>query len=161
MFVWQPLLLVGCVGLLMFTRRQHRLGAALILVTLLETYLNSIVADWWGGGSFGARRFDWVLPIAVLGIALVFDSLWPRRSARAIICVLLAGLCLFQIALAQAHYYRVLPEQQPFPIAEYDSGQPLSGDFFAQVVFGSLREPTFLIATTPTIWGDALPPLHT
>ncbi|MEO7908915.1 MAG: hypothetical protein ABIV47_04630 [Roseiflexaceae bacterium] len=161
LFVWQPLLLVGCVGLLIFARQQHRLGIALILVALLETYLNSIVADWWGGGGFGARRFDWFLPIAVLGSALVFEMLWARRSARAIMWVLLVGLCLFQLALAQAHYYRVLPEHQPFPIVDYDTGQPLARDFFAQAVFGSLRDPAFLIETTPTIWGDAIPPIHT
>jgi len=161
LFVWQPLLLVGCVGLLMLTKRQNRLGSALMLVALLETYLNSIVNDWWGGGGFGPRRFDWFLPIAVLGIALVFDSIWAKRSARAIICVLLGGLFLYQLALAQAHYYRVLPEQKPFPIEDYDAGHPLGHDFFAQVVFGTLREPAFLIATTPTIWGDAVPPLQT
>lgn len=161
LFVWQPLLLVGCVGLLMFIRRQPRLGAALILVALLETYLNSIVADWWGGGGFGPRRFDWFLPIVVLGIALVLESLWSRRSARALSYGLVGGLFLYLLALAQSHYYRVLPEQKPFPIEAYDSGQRLGFDFYAKVVGGTLREPTFLIAETPTIWGDAVPPIHT
>jgi hypothetical protein len=132
-----------------------------MLVALLETYLNSIVTDWWGGGGFGPRRFDWFLPIAVLGIALVFEAIWTSRLARALIWMLLTGLCLYQLALAQAHYYRVLPEQKPFPIADYDTGQPLSRAFFAQAVFGSIREPAFLIETIPTIWGDAVPPLHT
>jgi hypothetical protein len=32
-------------------------------------YVNSSVSDWWGGGAFGARRFDSTLPMLALGLA--------------------------------------------------------------------------------------------
>jgi hypothetical protein len=38
------------------------------VVGLLVWYVNSVVADWWGGGSFGGRRFDSILPVLALGL---------------------------------------------------------------------------------------------
>ncbi len=122
LFVWQPIALLGCAGLVLFARRRHRLGAALILITVLETYLNSVVLDWWGGGGYGSRRFDWFTPILAYG---------------------------------------VLPGGVPFPRQQHDQGQPLPGDFFAQIVVGTLREPAFLIATKPSILTTDVPPLQT
>jgi hypothetical protein len=50
------------------------------------TYFNMCVGDWWGGGSFGSRRFDAALPILAFGIAASFESLRSfvaRRPALA------------------------------------------------------------------------------
>jgi hypothetical protein len=75
--------------------------------------------------------------------------------------MLIGCLFLYQLALAQAHYHRVLPEQQPFPIEDYDAGRPLSPDFYTQAISGSLHEPAFLVESKPTIWSEAAPPIHT
>lgn len=71
LFSWSPLLLASAIGLVGFVRRELRLGLPLAAVTLVIWYVNSVVADWWGGGSFGGRRFDSVLPILALGLATV------------------------------------------------------------------------------------------
>lgn len=58
LFSWSPILLFATVGLLFFLRREPRLGIPLALLLAGLTYVNGSVADWWAGGSFGARRFD-------------------------------------------------------------------------------------------------------
>ncbi len=160
LFVWQPVALAGFVGLLAYTKRNRRLGVALVLVTALETYLNSVVRDWWGGGGFGPRRFDWFIPIQALCVGFLLQKIWNRWVWRTLILTLVTGCVMYQLALAQAHYYRVLPENQVFPIPQYDEGSPLSSDFFSQVLFGVLREPSYLVDVKPAIWATTAPPFR-
>ncbi len=71
LFSWSPILVAAAVGLVAFVWRERRTGLPLVAVALLIWYVDSTVADWWGGGSFGGRRFDSVLPILALGLAAV------------------------------------------------------------------------------------------
>jgi hypothetical protein len=68
LFAWSPLLLVSAIGFFGFLRREPRIGLPLAVVGLVVWYVNSVVADWWGGGSFGGRRFDSILPVLALGL---------------------------------------------------------------------------------------------
>jgi len=80
LFSWHPLFLAGLVGLAIALRR-HRFVAGSLLVTLAATiFVNAGVIDWWGGVSFGARRFDGMWPVFALGLAVVADRV-PRRAA--------------------------------------------------------------------------------
>jgi hypothetical protein len=86
LFSWSPILLVAASGLLGFVRAHPRRGLPLAAVALLVWYVNSTVADWWGGGSYGARRFDSALPILALGLAtaVLFVTELVRRHPRAV-----------------------------------------------------------------------------
>ncbi|RIK27017.1 MAG: hypothetical protein DCC52_09745 [Chloroflexi bacterium] len=56
------------------------MGAAAISIFLAESYINSVVNDWWGGEAFGARRFISLMPFFALGLAALIDAL--RQSAK-------------------------------------------------------------------------------
>jgi len=91
LFSWSPLLLIAVIGLAGFVRRDLRVGVPLAAILLVLTYVNSSVADWWAGGSFGARRFDSVLPILALGLAtsIAYGIDLVRRRPTAVIAVTL------------------------------------------------------------------------
>jgi len=80
LFSWSPLLLFASMGFAGFLFRHPRVGSPLLVLLILFFYVNSAVADWWAGGSFGARRFDSVLPIFALGLATAV--LWLVEAAR-------------------------------------------------------------------------------
>jgi hypothetical protein len=159
-FVWMPIALIGLLGLAAYTRGNPRAGGALFLVAALETYLNSVAGDWWGGGGFGPRRFDWLIPMLALGLATLLQRHWRQRVLRSALMVVCAASVFLHLALAQAYYYRILPNGQPFPIAEYDHGLPLPAGFFSEVVVGTIMHPGFLVQVSSSIWSKATPMLE-
>lgn len=97
LFSWSPILLIAVLGLPGFVRRYPRTGLPLVGLLLLLTYVNASVSDWWAGGSFGARRFDSVLPILALGLASAvafavnLASRRPRAVVAAVLLVFIVG----------------------------------------------------------------------
>lgn len=158
LFVWQPITMLGMAGLALLAWRDRRLGLALGIVIGLELYLNSIVRDWWGGGGYGPRRFDWLLPPLALGAAGAFTAIWRNRGARITSLAAIAVLVFHQLGLAQAYYYRILPGGTPFPIDDYDNGRVLSWSLFTDVFTGTLAHPAFLVLTGASVW-SSVPPL--
>ncbi|MGB8644271.1 MAG: glycosyltransferase family 39 protein [Anaerolineae bacterium] len=90
LFTWTPLVLLGVLGLIPLYRRYKLLCAAVIVIFALETYLNSIVYDWWGGEAFGARRFIGLLPFLALGLAALVDVVRAHASRWAVLALLAA-----------------------------------------------------------------------
>jgi hypothetical protein len=68
-----PLLYVGLLGLLGFTRKHMAIGVALCLAVATMIWFNASVQDWWGSDGFGGRRFDGIIPIATIGLAAALD----------------------------------------------------------------------------------------
>ncbi|NVB84735.1 MAG: hypothetical protein HOV81_40570 [Kofleriaceae bacterium] len=65
-FSTTPLAYAGCIGLLFLPRRARLVAVGLLLVVVMQVYLNSTVLDWWSGASFGQRRMcNVTLPVAV------------------------------------------------------------------------------------------------
>ena len=93
LFSWSPVLLFAALGLPGFIRREPAVGAPLVALLLILTYVNSTVSDWWGGGSFGARRFDSVLPVFALGLATTirFAVALVERYPKAVVSATLAA----------------------------------------------------------------------
>ena len=52
------------------------------MILALSTYVNASVEDWWAGASYGARRFDQVVPLFVVGLAVAVVWLRERVAAR-------------------------------------------------------------------------------
>ena len=69
LFLWMPVALFSFIGLVELTRQKPRTFGPLLLVLLLEFYVNSSTRDWFGGGGFGPRRFTSELVILLLGYA--------------------------------------------------------------------------------------------
>ncbi len=111
LFSWSPLLLIAAVGLIGFVWRRPRVGVPLAGMLLLQTYVNSSVADWWAGGSFGARRFDSVLPILALGlaVAVVWVTGLVRRRPGVVVTALLGAFTIYNVLLMEQVRKRRLP----------------------------------------------------
>jgi hypothetical protein len=71
LFSWTPICLLGVLGLFPGIRDPgtRRASCLLLILFLLQLYVNSAVFDWHGSWGFGMRRFMDCLPIFVLGIS--------------------------------------------------------------------------------------------
>src|SRR5262245_47325666 len=105
LFSWSPLLYLGAFGLVAWVRREplRALPAWAFLAAL--AWLNAGVTDWWGGASFGARRFDAALPLLGLGLALGVDLLarGARRRPLAVAALVPLAFVLWNQLLARQY----------------------------------------------------------
>jgi hypothetical protein len=106
-WIWSPLLLVGWLGVLLWPVRGLR-WAAFASVSL-EIYASAVIADWWGGNSFGARRLVSLAPLAALGIAQLLNHVRASRPRQVALTLLLALGCLWSTRLAQYWRDALLP----------------------------------------------------
>lgn len=88
LFSWTPILLFAVIGFIPLYRRYRLLAVAAVVILLAETYVNSIVNDWWGGEAYGARRFISLMPFFALGLAAFVDWVRPRVSPTALLAAL-------------------------------------------------------------------------
>jgi hypothetical protein len=77
-----PLVYAGLIGLGCVPRRARVVALGLIAATVLQIYLASTIADWWGSASFGQRRLCNVSMPLVVGLAALLWRL-GRLAARA------------------------------------------------------------------------------
>ena len=101
LFVWNPMLLGGLLGLWLLRRRDPHLLIVLLVGFTLQLY---VVSSWWAwdqGKSFGGRMFIVCTPIFALGLALLIGRLRERRSLRAglIVAAILVALNAAAMAL--------------------------------------------------------------
>lgn len=113
LFPWMPLAFAALAGLLVALRRRLPLAGPLLLLWGLVAYTNGAVWDWWGGWSYGARRFTSLYPLLALGLALLLEPCLElaRRHARAVavgaVAAVLALFCLHNLAMMRSrHRYR-------------------------------------------------------
>lgn len=128
LFPYSPLWALGCLGLIPVTRRRPALGAALIGTLVAMAYVNGAVSDWFGGGSFGGRRYDGLLVHVTLGVAACaragYDAIArnPRRAAALAIGAVLAGAftCTYNIG-EDIRLGRINPGVSRDSLVYYDS----------------------------------------
>ncbi|MEO7730717.1 MAG: hypothetical protein ABIY55_07080 [Kofleriaceae bacterium] len=101
LFPWAPLYAPMLVGLVVLARRELRLPLALLLGLLGQALANGATWDWWGGGSFGGRRFDSTYVVFAVGAAVLVDiglravlGLRIGHALRSRIAGVLGGLAL-------------------------------------------------------------------
>ncbi len=75
LFAFSLILYLGALGLPILAIRRPRIGVIAIVAFLAMVYFNSIIQDWWGSAGFGGRRFDGAVPLLILGLATMIDSL--------------------------------------------------------------------------------------
>jgi len=109
---WTPLLLLALLGLGLLWRRDRRLALAGLLTFATQWLLLSVLERWfWGGASFGQRRFDSCLLFFILGIATLLDRL--PRWLGALLTIATAGwtlLLLIAVPRLNLNAYQPLPE---------------------------------------------------
>ena len=79
---WTPVLWAGFLGYALLWRRDRRAAIVLGIPLVVMTYVNACSGDWWAGGSFSNRRFDSVLPLLGLGLALALRALRDAAARR-------------------------------------------------------------------------------
>ncbi|MBN2309975.1 MAG: hypothetical protein JXR94_13455 [Candidatus Hydrogenedentes bacterium] len=114
-FAWHPVMLLGFLGLIPLWRRCRRTTVVVAVILAVSVYLNAALDNWWGGASFGARRFCGLLPI--LAPALAAFGSWAvglarRRPAIPVAAVVLA-LIVYNGLLAAQLSSREIPASEP------------------------------------------------
>jgi hypothetical protein len=90
LFAWSPLFAVATVGLLLSIRRAPRVALVLLAGFAGQIVTNGAVWDWWGGPSFGGRRFDSCFVAFAFGLAYLLGQ---RFRIVAALVGAIAALC--------------------------------------------------------------------
>ncbi|MBT4277753.1 hypothetical protein HOD96_03365 [Candidatus Falkowbacteria bacterium] len=80
-FVWHPFLLFSVLGLFFYIKKNKKLAVLFLLTLFLQIYMNSALSDWFGGGSFGARRMISSIFILAIGLTFIMSQLNRKRIA--------------------------------------------------------------------------------
>ena len=104
LFALSPILYAAALGLPILIRHRALAGAALAIAFVLMVYFNSIIQDWWGSAGYGGRRFDGVLPLLAVSLAVLLDVVRRVVTARpAIVAALvLAAAVVWNATFAAA-----------------------------------------------------------
>ena len=97
LFSWHPALLAGILGLPFAVRRFGLLPVGGLLVFAATAWFNGSVATYRAGDSFGARRFDLVVPFAALSFAVILEA--ARRRPLVVPTLVLGGAVLWNVGL--------------------------------------------------------------
>lgn len=111
LFSWSPITLIGTLGLLALAQRNGRVALALFLVFAAQVAVVGSYDTWWGGASFGARRFINCMPIFAVGLAALLDGL--RRPAHRVATALIVVLVVWNFGLAVQYATGIIPRDQP------------------------------------------------
>ena len=117
LFAWHPVTLVGVVGLIALWFRAPTVAVALGAFFLAQVLVIGSYDTWWGGASFGARRFINCTAVFAFGVAAILDRLDPSRSglrgwagaARGAVVVLV----LWNVGLAIQYSTGLIPRDAP------------------------------------------------
>ena len=118
MFIINPLLLLGIIGLFI-ALRKHTLLTVLLLITLaLQIYLNAGLADWFAGGSFGARRMVGSYFIIAFGLASLFSLVKNKKIIVYFLAILILGGTVFNFLLMASYARGIIKINEPTTIIE-------------------------------------------
>jgi len=112
LFVWNPVFLLGLVGL-WFTYRREPTFAILSLVGFaMQLYLISSWHSWFQGDAFGGRMFIVCTPIFVLGLSSLVDYAANRWSWK-LLYALAAIIIAWNFLLLVEYRFDLVTAQQP------------------------------------------------
>ena len=99
------------VGLGVLWPRDRKLVGLLMLVFVLQVLVVGAYSTWWGGASFGARRFINCIPIFALGLVVIVDTL--RGRAFRFACAVLVFLVMWNFGLAVQYSVGLIARDAP------------------------------------------------
>ncbi|MCH7826161.1 MAG: hypothetical protein IH849_15300 [Acidobacteria bacterium] len=111
LFSWSPITLIGVLGLLALSARSGRVALALAVVFVVQVMIIGSYDTWWGGASFGARRFINCMPIFAIGLASLLTGLRSRAYRVAVGGIVV--LILWNFGLAVQYSTGLIPRDQP------------------------------------------------
>ena len=99
-----PILYVGLLGLMGFSRRHIAAGLPLLLATGAMIWFNASIQDWWGSAGFGGRRFDGIIPIMAIGVAAALETMrrWVAAKPHWVVTGVGAALVAWNLTLMAA-----------------------------------------------------------
>jgi len=99
-----PILYVGVLGLMGFTRKHAAIGLPLLLAIAVMVWFNASIQDWWGSDGYGGRRFDGIIPMLVLGVAAAVDTLrrWVSTHPQWVVGGVVATMVAWNLTLMAA-----------------------------------------------------------
>ena len=121
LFSWHPVTLVAVLGLAALWRRAPWVAAALVVFVAAQVLVIGSYETWWGGASFGARRFINCTAIFSLGLAVGFGTL--RGRFRHLAAASIAGLDLWNAGLAVQYSVGLIPRDAPVSIGRIARNQ--------------------------------------
>ena len=89
---WMPVFFLALAGLMLQLKKHRQFLLPLLIVLVLETYINSSSVDWFGGGGYGPRRSTGELAILIIGFAGFLQ--WLPQKVRLMGGGLLATLLI-------------------------------------------------------------------
>jgi hypothetical protein len=130
LFATGPVLYCAAIGLVAFAVIRPATGLPLLAAVAAMVYFNSIIQDWWGSDGYGGRRFDGLIPIFTIGLAMFVRTATAVVAARPAIALTAAAslLVLWNLTLMQAAQAGVLR------IGEAVSMQTIAGQQAATAV---------------------------
>ena len=122
LFAWHPVTLVGVIGLTTLWFRAPKVAVALGAFFVAQVLVIGSYDTWWGGASFGARRFINCTAVFAFGVAAILDRLDGSRSrlrglagaARAAVVVLV----LWNVGLAVQYSTGLIPRDAPVRMSQ-------------------------------------------
>ena len=121
LFSWSPITLLGVIGLGFLARRQPLVAGGLALTFMLQVVVIGSFDTWWGGASFGARRFINCTAVFALGLGALLERVAPRR--RWVASTLLIVLVGWNIGLAIQYSTGIIPRDQPVSMRRLATNQ--------------------------------------
>jgi hypothetical protein len=87
LITWNPIILVGLIGLMYFYRKEKYLTLSLIIIFLVQLWIIGSWRTWWGAHSFGHRMFLSSSPLFIFGLAGLFEYLFAQNYRKIIYAV--------------------------------------------------------------------------
>ena len=116
LFSWHPVTLAGVLGLAALWRRAPGVALAFFAVVTVQVIVIGSYDTWWGGASFGARRFINCTILFAVGVAAMFAQL--RGAARHAGAVGVMLLILWNFGLAVQYSVGLIPRDAPVRMSQ-------------------------------------------
>jgi hypothetical protein len=130
--------MLGILRLLLSLRRGPLLATGGLFVFAAVTWVNGGVRDWAAGDAFGARRFDLVIPLVVVGLCALLERTKVLLAGHPLLVPAIGLICLALWNLGLIVLYRDL---------RYPNAAPLE-----RVVGDQVRQSRFALEEQSRRW---------
>lgn len=122
LFVWTPVIALGCIGVVIFALREPRVGGALFSALLAFYFFIACYPDWAGISSYGNRFFVSLTPIFIIGLSVFFaraaEFFASQRLAMRTFATVAALLVVWNMAFIFQWGTHLVPARGPIVWSE-------------------------------------------